>query len=117
MKLGFRSKIYLGIFSPLLLLGVVILFVVTMIMTHRDNVGFLLYRRIINYATEAWFIWICYYLCTVFQPDREGCMTKPFQNHLTPPMGFGYYLNVPVWDVIQTEIKNSFCQGKNRLSL
>ncbi|MCK5486670.1 MAG: PAS domain-containing protein [Desulfobacterales bacterium] len=32
MKLGFRSKIYLGIFSPLLLLGVVILFVVTMIM-------------------------------------------------------------------------------------
>ncbi|MBW1707748.1 MAG: PAS domain-containing protein [Deltaproteobacteria bacterium] len=32
MKLGFRSKIYLGIFFPLLLLGVVILFVVTMIM-------------------------------------------------------------------------------------
>jgi PAS domain S-box-containing protein len=32
MKLGFRSKIYLGLFSLLLLLGIVILFVVSMIM-------------------------------------------------------------------------------------
>ena len=32
MKLGFRSKIYMGLFSLLLLLGIVILFVVSMIM-------------------------------------------------------------------------------------
>ena len=32
MKLGFRSKIYLGLFSLLLLLGIVIFFVVSMIM-------------------------------------------------------------------------------------
>lgn len=32
MKLGFRNRIYLGILSPLLLLGIVIFFMVTMIM-------------------------------------------------------------------------------------
>jgi len=32
MKLGFRSKIYLGLFSLRLLLGIVILFVLSMIM-------------------------------------------------------------------------------------
>jgi len=32
MKLGFRSKIYIGLISLLLLLGIVIFFVVSMIM-------------------------------------------------------------------------------------